>query len=165
VLFGGGAVAIYLAELFPLLTWGWLGENIVFSPFVDLISASSGGQHTASSGALRSSKGTSPGIGNILGPALVVALFVPLIVVVLLTFNYFEEATYRESHKHVVVWAVSHLIMGIPIFALLPIFSVGVVYKQIYDRYGLQVAYVAHVGTNLVLLTIIVTGTLILTSS
>ncbi|OYR56652.1 hypothetical protein DJ70_08020 [Halorubrum halodurans] len=65
-----------------------------------------------------------------------------------IVMNYEEEEWGRDSWGHVAVWAVTHLVMGIPVFAVAAIFSVGVVYKQIHDRYGFDEAYAAHVATN-----------------
>jgi hypothetical protein len=40
--------------------------------------------------------------------------------------------------------------MGIPLFAVLPIFAGGVVFKLIHDRYGHDVAFATHVTSNTV---------------
>jgi hypothetical protein len=90
------------------------------------------------------------------------AFFVLGLVVMCLIYNYTEEKVCRSSLLAVVLWALSHLIMGIPIWAVIPIFSVGLVYKAIYDRWGLDHAYCAHFFTNMTLVGVIVVSIVLL---
>lgn len=151
--------AWWLAQQFPLLQWGWLGENIIAAPISDLLPASeSAGGAGGGGGAAGPTGNPSTGVGQALGPALTLAIFVPIMVLALLIFNYREEAFYRDSLREVVIWAVLHLVMGIPLFAVIPIFVVGLAYKAIYDWRGLQTVYVTHFATNMVLI-----GTIVLT--
>ncbi|WP_254537554.1 hypothetical protein [Halomarina litorea] len=142
VLFAAAAGALVLAELVPLLRWGWLGANIIAAPLAPPADA-----------------GRTPGVD---WSALLPLALVPVIVAAMLLFNYEEERQYRDSYRSVGVWAVLHLVMGIPLFAVIPIFTVGLVYKRIYDRHGLDAAYAVHFATNSVLVTVLVVGTVVL---
>lgn len=142
VLFTAAAGAYALAQLLPLLQWGWLGANIVAAPLAPP-------EGTAST----------PGVD---WAALVPLALIPIILAAMLLFNYEEERIYRGSYRAVGIWAVLHLVMGIPLFAVLPIFAVGLVYKRIYDRHGLDAAYLVHFTTNTVLIGILVASTIIL---
>ena len=121
-----------ISQYAHFLQWGWLGINIVAAPLTAVAGAGSGS-------------------GSLVLLAVVIALLVPALVL----FNYIEEREYRDSWREVGVWAVSHLIMGIPLFAVFPIFATGIVYKIVHDRQGLETAYVAHLTTNCALLAII----------
>jgi hypothetical protein len=153
--------AWWLAQQVPLLQWGWLGENIIAAPISDLLPASDGAGGAGGGGAAGPTGNPSTGVGQELGAALTLSIFVPIMVLALLIFNYREEAFYRDSLRDVVIWAVLHLVMGIPLFAVLPIFVVGLAYKAIYDRKGLQTVYVTHLATNLTLIGLIVLAILL----
>jgi hypothetical protein len=142
VLFTAAAGAYVLARLLPLLQWGWLGANIIAA----LLTPPEG---TAST----------PGID---WAALFPLGLIPIIIAAMLLFNYEEERSYRGSYRAVGIWAVLHLLMGIPLFAVLPIFAVGLVYKRIHDRHGLDAAYLVHFTTNTVLIGILVASTIVL---
>lgn len=150
----GAYIGYTLSRMFPVLQWGWLGANIVFGPVTD------------------QSGNIAPGDG-IFG-VLLIGLLMITIIPALLLFNWGEESRmYRKNWKRVGIWAVVHLIMGIPIWAIIPIFSVGVVYKIVWDRYYnpvrydldpgemitsedmRAVPYVAHFGTNFVLISVV----------
>jgi hypothetical protein len=191
VLFVAATGAWLLAQQVPILQWGWLGENIIAAPLADLLpegaqgaggpgggggtagGGGTGGGGTGSGTTGRTGGGSGgdggffglfsgPSLGELLGPGLTLAIFVPIILLALLIFNFYEEAFYRDSLQDVVVWAALHLVMGIPIFAVIPIFTVGLVYKGIRDRNGLRTAYVAHLGTNLLLIGVVVAAILLL---
>lgn len=136
VLFSAAFGAFALARLVPILQWGWLGANILAAP-------------------LTPPEGTATTPGTDWSALLPLAL-VPIIVAAMLLFNYEEERQYRDSYRSVGLWAALHLVMGIPLFAVIPIFTVGLVYKRIYDRYGLDAAYLVHFATNSVLISILV---------
>ncbi|MFB6142794.1 MAG: hypothetical protein ABEJ30_05565 [Halorientalis sp.] len=144
------ALAWELARLVPLLRWGWLGANVVVAPLAGLLPAAEGG-----------AGGGTVGATPLLGPAVTLAVFVPFVLLAFVLFNWYEEAYYRGSLRDVAVWAALHLVMGIPLFAVLPIFATGLVYKLIRDRRGLRTAYVAHLGTNTTLLALLVVGILL----
>jgi membrane protease YdiL (CAAX protease family) len=152
VLFAVAIGAWLLAQRITILQWGWLGQNIIAAPISDLLPAAEQG-----SGAGPTPGGTGTGgVGRELGPALTLAIFVPIMLLALLLFNFYEEAFYRDSLKEVTLWAVLHLVMGIPLFAVIPIFAVGLIYKTIRDRRGLQTAYVTHFATNCTLILLMV---------
>lgn len=147
LLFVTMAAALQLAEIIPLLKWGWLGENIVVAPLTpDAATDPSAGTGTGNSG----STGEGSGLSTLLPFVLL-----PIIIVAMLIFNYDEEDLYRDSYKHVALWAALHLLMGIPIYAIIPIFCAGLVYKQIHDKYGLDTAYATHFATNALILSIL----------
>jgi hypothetical protein len=99
------------------------------------------------------------GYNIILGPNLNASyMIVVLLFAYFLTFifNYYEESlTFRKGWKNVVLWAVLHMIMGIPAFAVIIIFTVGIFYKYLYSRKGREMTYVTHLFTNYILLTIL----------
>lgn len=126
------ALAAYaVSRHLRFLQWGWLGTNIVAAPMIAVAGKSGNGSFIILVG--------------------ITALLLP----VFLLFNYVEEREYRDSWRDVGIWAASHLIMGIPLFAVFPIFATGVVYKVVHDRQGLEPAYVAHITTNCSLLVLV----------
>lgn len=139
--------AVLLSEYVPLLQWGWLGTNIVAAPLADLAPQPADSPTQSVGGG---------SVTTTLGPTLTLAVFVPVILLAFVVFNYYEEAFYRDSLRDVAIWAVLHLVMGIPLFAVIPIFVVGLVYKAIHDRRGVRTAYVAHLGTNCTLMLFLV---------
>lgn len=124
--------AVILSEYIPVLKWGWLGYNIIFGPSV--------------------STNAEPTILS----AMVTLLICIFALLACLLFNYYEEKDFRKRWVYVPVWAALHLVMGIPVYAVIPIFSVGIIYKYIYDKYSLDHAYAAHFATNLVLISIVI---------
>ena len=154
VLFAAAAGAWLLAQRIPLLQWGWLGSNVIAAPLTDLAPQPEGAPVRAPGGG---DGGGSDGIlADLLGPVGTLAVFVPFILLAFVVFNYYEEAYYRDSLRDVAVWAVLHLLMGIPVFAVLPIFAAGLCFKAIRDRRGLRTAYAAHLGMNVALLSVLV---------
>jgi hypothetical protein len=133
VAFGSLIAMLIVADAFPILKWGWLGTNIAAAPIADI-----------SAGAISSGGLTSWAIIGFLAFAAALAFMC-------LLANYVEEEQYRGSWKMVGIWACLHLIMGIPIFAVIPIFSVGILYKIIHDRWSLDHAYCTHFFTNMTL--------------
>lgn len=128
-----GLAAVWLSQ-YPVLGWGWLGTNIVAQPMVS--AAESGG---------------SGGSGGGLIGTLTLAWFGVNFVLAIVLFNYYEERLFRHSWKAVAWWAVLHLIMGINVAHVIPIFGLGCLYKVVHDRWGLEEAYAAHLGTNMTL--------------
>ena len=83
--------------------------------------------------------------------------FIPFALVFLIaciTINYYEEKIFRKNYKRVLLWALLHLLMGIPLFVVLPLIGIGVFLKCIYDKYSLQHAYATHFGHNLIVLSL-----------
>jgi hypothetical protein len=132
VFFGSGIGAFFLAEALPILKWGWLGYNIIFGP--------SGGEE---------------GIGIETAVILIIALLGCFL------FNYWEEKNFRENYPLVALWALLHLIMGIPLSAVIPIFCSGLVLKHVYDKYSVDHAYVAHFTTNASLIILVILLTIV----
>lgn len=136
------AATAHIAEYVPQLKWSLFsqGGNILASGF----SAAGAGGATGPSGE------------ESLNPALVELVIeiggVMFLIVALSAFfiviNYEEEEWARESWGHVAGWAVSHLIMGVPLYAVPALFAAGAVYKYVSDQYGFEQAYAAHVGAN-----------------
>lgn len=131
--------AFWLSNQIPILKWGWLGSNIVASPAGNSVEA-------------MANSGQSFPIFSIIK----FTAFITILVIAIVIFNYLEEEEFRDSYKEVGLWAALHLIMGIPIFAVIPIFSVGIFYKIIYDKKGLKAAYVVHLSTNMILVTLLI---------
>lgn len=131
ILFSSLIFALLLAEQFSILYYGWLGENIAVSPAADSVEAV---ENTNSLPIFEIFK---------------FVVFISILLLAMLVFNYIEEEMFRDNYKEVLVWALLHLIMGIPILTIIPIFSVGVFYKILRDKKGLGAAYVAHLTTNL----------------
>jgi hypothetical protein len=129
VLLGSAIGAFFLAEALPILKWGWLGYNIIFDP--------SGGE-----------EGKGIGIGTTM--ILIIAFLGCFL------FNYWEEKNFRESYPLVALWALLHLIMGISLWAVIPIFCSGLVLKHVYDKYSVDHAYVAHFTTNASLIILLI---------
>jgi hypothetical protein len=177
-------VAYRVSRQVPILQWGWLGSNIIMAPLRRMSGPTGLGQPRPESTITlqqlseayqedrirRVIWDTSPerslieplsmhfhgvSIGPI-DPVVLVALFVALLLPVFILFNYNEEHEYRDSWRAVGIWAVSHLIMGIPLYAVFPIFAVGAVLKLIHDYRGLERAYVTHLTVNCIVLSIIV---------
>jgi len=130
-------VALKLAEIFPVLNWGWLGTNIVAAPLIDVATASET-------------------TGMNLISFLTIIGFAITIVFLCLIANYYEEEGFRSTYKSVVIWALLHLIMGIPIYALIPIFCLGIFYKFVHDKYSLNHAYTLHFSTNVTVVALVV---------
>lgn len=141
LLFTGAGIGYLLAQHITILQWGWLGHNIIAEPLVS-------GAESAENGS------ASDGSGNSFN--LFALVFVPVMLIAFLLFNYREEEYYRDSWGKVVVWAVIHLIMGIPIWAVIPIFSIGIGFKLLYDYKGIEVAFAAHFFSNSALITLAV---------
>jgi len=128
-----GMGAVELSKYVPILKWGWLGHNIIFGPL-----------------SITNSGYISP-LGMIF--ALSICVFVMF---ACLICNYDEEEFFRKKWIHVPLWAALHLVMGIPIWAVIPILSVGLIYKYIYDKHSLCHAYAAHFATNMVIIVAII---------
>lgn len=129
ILFSLLALSLVLANAVPVLEWGWLGTNIAAAPLVDVIDAS--------------------GETGITGIAVIeVILFALTIAFLCLISNYYEEEMFRSTYKLVAIWALLHLIMGIPLYMVIPIFGLGLLYKYVHNKYSFQRAFALHFSTN-----------------
>lgn len=94
-----------------------------------------------------------------------VAMLIAVLSLFFIMMNYEEEEWGRKSWAHVGGWAVTHLLMGVPLLALPPVFAAGSVYKYIFDNHGFEQAYAAHVGMNVTSVCILGVISVILTVS
>jgi hypothetical protein len=149
VIFPTGYVAWILSKFNPVLRWGWSDGNVIFSPLVD--GPLSPDSQTASSAPSTSAPASGqPSGGGTIPPEVIAFLGVGLtiMIVAMVIFVYHEERVFRDSHTHIVVWAFMHMLMGIQLFAVFPLYLAGLLLKEIHDRKGLETAYVAHLGFN-----------------
>lgn len=75
-----------------------------------------------------------------------------LLICLFLPCNYFEEYYFRKRWYLVAIWALLHLILGFSSFTLGEFFilcGLGIGFKLIYDKHGIQVSYPTHVFANL----------------
>lgn len=128
VLFSTAFPFYFLAEVLPFLQWGLWGFNIATLMVME-------------------SEGTN---------VLFVILSILFLGLLMLVFNYYEEDTWsRENNWNVLIWALLHLVMGIPIWAVFPIMATGFVYRQVFLKKSQEEAYVSHLFTNVSLLVVI----------
>ncbi|MBC7074415.1 hypothetical protein H5T58_03500 [Candidatus Parcubacteria bacterium] len=127
VAIGSATGMIFLSEILPFLKWGWLGYNFVLIPIEEALDNSS-----------------------------FLWLVGGWIIIILVCFiaNYWEEEEFRKNYYKVGMGAFLHLLMGIPLWGIVPVFLQGVIYKYIYDKHSLDHAFVAHFATNLFIITI-----------
>jgi hypothetical protein len=83
-----------------------------------------------------------------------ITFFITLGILILLFFpcNYYEEYYFRERWYLVGIWALLHLFLGFSQFTLGELFilcGLGIGFKLIYDKHGIQVSYPTHVFVNL----------------
>jgi hypothetical protein len=135
-------VSLDLANTFPLLQWGWLGTNIAAAPLIDMAGL------------------TTEGGGLTQLATIGIVVFGAALIYLCITANFIEEYLFRSSWTLVVIWALLHLLMGIPIYAAIPIFSVGIVYKYVYDKYTVDHSYCLHFFTNMGLIILVLIGML-----
>jgi hypothetical protein len=124
--------SVYLSNVFPILKWGWLGYNLITVPISESVA-----ERTAD-----------PTI--VLSPTSSILFLVIFFIIIYacLMYNYYEEEMFRDSLLSVVIWALIHTLMGIPIYAVIPIFFMGLIYKYVYDRYSIDHSYCLHFFTN-----------------
>lgn len=127
--------AHHTAQHIPALQWGWVGHNILISPLT---------HNTANTGTTTTTTTATPSIPEIAA----VTVFFLTLVTAFAVFNYDEETWGRKTWWHVAGWAISHLIMGIPVYAVIPIFAGGIVFKLIHDRHDRNTAFATHLATN-----------------
>lgn len=131
--------SVILSSYIPILRVGWLGSNLAFFPIKDLFLVIS----------------ETPYLTQGLSKYVLLVVFIEFILTTIVIFNYYEEKYYRDSYIEVWAWAVMHMIMGIPLFAVIPIFSMGIVFKKIKEKKGFKKSYVAHVSTNILFISVI----------
>lgn len=76
--------------------------------------------------------------------------FVPMLVYMLIHVNYFEEMYFRKSVPLTILWAFLHVAMGVAVHVALALLPVGLFYKYIYKKYGINHAYALHFATNII---------------
>lgn len=153
-------VTYWLAERVNFLNWSLLGYNFVLAP---LFHASNSGGAPTDGGA--SAGGSAAMLGGVDGPlaiATVLGIVIGLGIIIFLNVWYEEHSMLRRNYKRVAIWAVMHLVMGIPLFAVLILFPIGVVFKFVFDRHGRETAYAAHVTYNLILIAFLAGGLILL---
>lgn len=124
ILFLSVIFAFKLINEIPVLNLSWLGYNIAVGPYAE----------------------TKGFIG--------ILPFLPFLIYALIHMNYFEEYYFRSSFKRVIVWAFLHMIMGVSLGIVLLLLPIGMIYKIVYDRYGVNYSYALHFMTNISIISI-----------
>jgi len=75
--------------------------------------------------------------------------FVPMLLYMFIHINHVEELYFRKSKKLVLIWALSHLAMGIKVHMAILLIPIGFVFKYVYDKKGLNHSYAMHFTTNI----------------
>lgn len=75
--------------------------------------------------------------------------FVPVLLYMFIHINHVEELYFRKSKKMVLVWAFTHLAMGIKLHMAILLIPIGFVFKYVYDKKGLNHSYAMHFATNI----------------
>lgn len=75
--------------------------------------------------------------------------FVPILVYMFIHINHVEEFYFRKSKKMVILWAFTHLAMGIKLHMAILLVPIGFLFKYIYDKKGLNHSYAMHFATNI----------------
>ena len=75
--------------------------------------------------------------------------FLPLLIYMFIHINYVEEYYFRKSKKMVLIWAATHIAMGIKIHMALLLIPVGFLFKYVYDKKGVENSYAMHFATNI----------------
>ena len=79
--------------------------------------------------------------------------FVPILIYMFIHINYVEEFYFRKSKKLVLLWAATHIAMGIKIHMALLLIPVGFLFKYVYDKKGVENSYAMHFATNILVVT------------
>jgi hypothetical protein len=79
--------------------------------------------------------------------------FIPLLLYMFIHINHVEELYFRKSKKMVLVWAFTHLAMGIKLHMAILLVPVGFLFKYIYDKKGPNHSYAMHFATNILVVT------------
>ena len=75
--------------------------------------------------------------------------FIPILLYMFIHINHVEELYFRKSKKMVLVWAFTHLAMGIKLHMALLLVPIGFLFKYVYDKKGLNHSYAMHFTTNI----------------
>jgi len=75
--------------------------------------------------------------------------FIPILIYMFIHINHAEELYFRKSKKMVIVWALTHIAMGIKIHMALLLIPLGFLFKYIYDKKGINHSYSMHFATNM----------------
>jgi hypothetical protein len=83
-----------------------------------------------------------------------ISFFITMGILILLFFpcNYYEEYHFRKRWYLVGIWALLHLFLGFSNFSIGEFFvlcGLGIGFKLIYDKHGIQVSYPTHVFVNI----------------
>lgn len=77
--------------------------------------------------------------------------FIPLLIYMFIHINHAEEFYFRKSKKMVLLWAASHIIMGIKVHMAVMLVPIGFLFKYIYDKKGVEHSYAMHFATNIMI--------------
>ena len=80
--------------------------------------------------------------------------FVPMLVYMLIHVNYFEELYFRKNIPLTIGWAFLHVAMGVAVHVALALLPVGLLYKYIYKKCGINHAYTLHFATNIIIVSV-----------
>lgn len=75
--------------------------------------------------------------------------FVPILIYMFIHINHAEELYFRKSKKMVLIWAFTHIAMGIKIHMSFLLIPIGFLFKYIYDKKGVNHSYAMHFTTNI----------------
>lgn len=75
--------------------------------------------------------------------------FIPMLLYMFIHINHVEELYFRKSKKMVIVWALTHLAMGIKVHMAILLIPIGFLFKYVYDKKGLNHSYAMHFTTNI----------------
>ena len=75
--------------------------------------------------------------------------FVPILIYMFIHINHVEELYFRKSKKMVLIWAFTHIAMGVKIHMAILLIPIGFLFKYIYDKKGINHSYVMHFTTNI----------------
>lgn len=150
--------AVRVTAYIPMLEWGLLGENVFTAPLNTLVeTAAADGSQPDTAGT--AADNTAMMLGDVLSAPAELVLLAAATVAFAAALQYAfavlvvdEEELWRGSYAKVAVWAVLHMFAGIPLYAVIPLFSAGVVYEQIHRRDGFEAAVAAHYAMNSVVI-------------
>ena len=80
--------------------------------------------------------------------------FVPMLIYMLIHVNYFEELYFRKNIPLTIGWAFLHVAMGVAVHVALALLPVGLLYKYIYKKCGINHAYTLHFATNIIIVSV-----------
>lgn len=75
--------------------------------------------------------------------------FVPMLIYMLIHVNYLGEFYFLKNVLLTVAWTFLHVAMGVPVHVALALLPLGLLYKHIYKKRGINHAYALHCATNM----------------